>query len=157
MYVNDTIVTVYSRESDDDATKMEFKVRWWKAADGELIREATFPKEANLESRGMSYNPVDRKVYGLFYLTDVALPVPTDELDPEDVQQGDTTDAGYALATIDLNTMEITKITPGIYYDNFVTLACAPDGRIFSMTSSGTLVEFDRTTGLIPTLTSYFA
>lgn len=153
VYINDTIVTVYSRESDDDATKMEFKVRWWKAADGELIREATFPKEANLESRGMSYNPVDRKVYGLFYLTDVALPVPTDELDPEDVQQGDTTDAGYALATIDLNTMEITKITPGIYYDNFVTLACAPDGRIFSMTSSGTLVEFDRTTGLIKTRT----
>lgn len=76
VYVNDTIVTVYSRESDDDATKMEFKVRWWKAADGELIREATFPKEANLESRGMSYNPADRKVYGLFYLTDVALPCP---------------------------------------------------------------------------------
>ena len=49
--------------------------------------------------------------------------------------------------------MTLTQITPGIYYDNFVTLACAPDGRIFSMTSSGTLVEFDRATGLILTKT----
>ena len=153
VYVNDTIVTIYSRESEEDATKMEFKVRWWKAADGKLIREATFPKEANLESRGMSFNPVDRKVYGLFYFTDVALPVPDEELDPEDRQEGYTTDAGYALATIDLNTMQLTQITPGIYYDNFVTLACAPDGRIFSMTSSGSLVEFDRATGMIKTRT----
>ena len=147
VYVNDTIVTVYSRESEDDATQMEFKVRWWKASTGEKLREQTFPKSANLESRGMSYNPIDGKVYGLFYFTDVALPVPDEELDPEDLQEGYTTDAGYALATVDLNTMTLTQITPGIYYDNFVTLACAPDGRIFSMTSSGTLVEFDRATG----------
>ena len=153
VYVNDTIVTVYSRESEDDATQMEFKVRWWKASTGEKLREQTFPKSANLESRGMSYNPIDGKVYGLFYFTDVALPVPDEELDPEDLQEGYTTDAGYALATVDLNTMTLTQITPGIYYDNFVTLACAPDGRIFSMTSSGTLVEFDRATGLILTKT----
>ena len=76
VYVNDTIVTVYSRESEEDATKMEFKVRWWKASTGEKLREETFSKEANLESRGMSFNPVDKKVYGLFYFTDVALPVP---------------------------------------------------------------------------------
>ena len=153
VYVNDTIVTVYSRESEDDATQMEFKVRWWKASTGEKLREQTFPKSTNLESRGMSYNPIDGKVYGLFYFTDVALPVPDEELDPEDLQEGYTTDAGYALATIDLNTMTLTQITPGIYYDNFVTLACAPDGRIFSMTSSGSLVEFDRATGLILTKT----
>lgn len=154
VYINDTIVTVYSRESDDDATKMEFKVRWWKASNGALLREATFPKEANLESRGMSYNPVDGKVYGLFYFTDVALPVPTSELDSTEVQEGDTTDAGYALATIDLNTMKLTQITPGIYYDNFVTLACSPEGRIFAMTSGGYLVEFDRQTGIIMTKTT---
>lgn len=154
VYINDTIVTVYSRESDDDATKMEFKVRWWKASNGTLLREATFPKEANLESRGMSYNPVDGKVYGLFYFTDVALPVPTSELDSTEVQEGDTTDAGYALATIDLNTMKLTQITPGIYYDNFVTLACSPEGRIFAMTSGGYLVEFDRQTGIIMTKTT---
>ncbi len=154
VYINDTIVTVYSRESDEDATKMEFKVRWWKASNGTLLREATFPKEANLESRGMSYNPVDGKVYGLFYFTDVALPVPTSELDSTEVQEGDTTDAGYALATIDLNTMKLTQITPGIYYDNFVTLACSPEGRIFAMTSGGYLVEFDRQTGIIMTKTT---
>ena len=153
VYVNDTIVTVYSRESEDDATQMEFKVRWWKASTAEKLREQTFPKSTNLESRGMSYNPIDGKVYGLFYFTDVALPVPDEELDPEDLQECYTTDAGYALATIDLNTMTLTQITPGIYYDNFVTLACAPDGRIFSMTSSGSLVEFDRATGLILTKT----
>ena len=62
VYVNDTIVTVYSRESEDDATQMEFKVRWWKASTGEKLREQTFPKSANLESRGMSYNPIDGKV-----------------------------------------------------------------------------------------------
>lgn len=154
VYINDTIVTVYSRESDEDATKMEFKVRWWKASDGALLREATFPKEANLESRGMSYNPVDGKVYGLFYFTDVPLPVPTSELDSTEVQEGDTTDAGYALATIDLNTMKLTQITPGIYYDNFITLACSPEGRIFAMTSGGYLVEFDRQTGMIMTKTT---
>lgn len=154
VYINDTIVTVYSRESDEDATKMEFKVRWWKASNGTLLREATFPKEANLESRGMSYNPADGKVYGLFYFTDVALPVPTSELDSTEVQEGDTTDAGYALATIDLNTMKLTQITPGIYYDNFITLACSPEGRIFAMTSGGYLVEFDRQTGIIMTKTT---
>ena len=101
----------------------------------------------------MSYNPVDGKVYGLFYFTDVALPVPDTELDPEDIQEGYTSDAGYALATVDLNKMTLTQITPGIYYDNFVTLACSPEGRIFSMTASGNLVEFDRTTGMILTKT----
>lgn len=153
VYVNDTLVTVYSRESDEDPAKMEFKVRWWVASTAELIREETFRKDANLESRGMSYNPVDGKVYGLFYFTDVALPVPDTELDPEDIQEGYTSDAGYALATVDLNKMTLTQITPGIYYDNFVTLACSPEGRIFSMTASGNLVEFDRTTGMILTKT----
>lgn len=154
VYKNDTIVTVYSRESDADATKMEFKVRWWKASDGTKLREETFPQSANLESRGMSYNPVDGKVYGLFYFTGVALPDPVTEQDSADIQNGDSTDAGYALGTIDLNTMTIKQITPGLYYDNFVTLACSPEGRIFSMTAGGSLVEFDRQTGLILTKTA---
>ncbi len=154
VYKNDTIVTVYSRESEDDPTKMEFKVRWWKASDGTKLREETFPQSANLESRGMSYNPVDGKVYGLFYFTGVALPDPVSELDSTDIQNGDTTDAGYALGTIDLNTMKIQQITPGLYYDNFVTLACSPEGRIFSMTAAGTLVEFDRQKGIIITKTA---
>lgn len=109
VYVNDTLVTVYSRQSDDDPNEWEFKVRWWKASTATKLREETYQQSANLESRGMSYNPVDGKVYGLFYLTGVALPVPEDSINPQ--EEGDTADAGYALGTIDLNTMTITQIT----------------------------------------------
>lgn len=155
LYIDGYIYTVMSHEDPDGETSedMEFVVRKWDAKTYELVSSQRFPVSANLESRGMSYNPVDGKVYGLFYLTDVMLPVGIEELDPEDIQDGYTTDAGYALCTIDLSTMELTQITPGIYYDNFVTLACSPEGRIFSMTSSGSLVEFDRTTGLVKSKT----
>lgn len=149
VYKNDTIVTVYSRESDDENQQMEFKVRWWNATSGKLIREETFKKTHNLESRGMSYNPIDGKVYGLFYFTNV--PLPEGATSDEETQDGDSADAGYALATVDLNTMAVTQITPGLYYDNFVFLVCSPEGRIFSMTAGGTLVEFDRQTGIIMT------
>lgn len=156
IYVNGKIYTVFSHE-DPDATQdgvMEFIVRKWDATTFEMLSSQRFKKEANLESRGMAYNPVDGKVYGLFYLTDVALPVPEDQLPEEDRQEGLTTDAGYAICTIDLETMQLTQITPGIYYDNFVTLACSPDGRLFSMTSGGTMVEFDAATGLMLTRTA---
>ncbi len=150
--VNNILYTVFSHEKPDgDAGEMEFVVRKWDISDGKLLATNTYPKSANLESRGMCFNPVDKKVYGLFYLTDVALNI--DELDPEDIQEGYTTDAGYALCTIDLNTMEISQITPGIYYDNFVTLACSPQGKLFSMTAGGTMCEFDAQTGLIRTKT----
>lgn len=151
IYIDGYIYTVMSHEDPDGETSedVEFVVRKWDAKTYELLSSQRFPKSANIESRGMSYNSVDGKVYGLFYLTDVMLPVGVEELDPEDVQEGLTTDAGYALCTIDLNTMEISQITPGIYYDNFVTLACSPEGRIYSMTSGGVMVEFDRNTGII--------
>lgn len=155
LYIDGLIYTVFSHENPD-ATEdgvMEFVVRKWDAKTFELLSSERFEKSANLESRGMAYNPVDKQVYGLFYLTDVELPVPDEELDPEDRQEGYTTDAGYALCTIDLSTMAIKQITPGIYYDNFVTLACSPEGRMFSMTSFGTLYEFDTKTGLIRTKT----
>lgn len=154
-YKNGIIYTVFSHE-DPDATEsgvMEFVVRKWDAETFEMISSQRFPKSANLESRGMAYNPTDGKVYGVFYLTDVELPGGVDELDEEDIQEGFTTDAGYALCTIDLETMEITQITPGVYYDNYVTLACSPEGRMFSMTSGGTLVEWDCQTGLQRTKT----
>lgn len=149
--VNNTIYTVMSHEDPDATTEgqMEFVVRKWNAETFDLISSQRFPKSANIESRGMAFNPVDKQVYGLFYLTDVALPVPDEELDQEDQAEGYTTDAGYALCTIDLNTMAISQITPGIYYDNFITLACSPTGRLFSITSGGSLVEFDSATGLI--------
>lgn len=155
LYIDGFIYTVMSHEDPDGETSqdMEFVVRKWDATTYELISSTRFPKSANIESRGMSYNPVDHKVYGLFYLTDVVLPVDIEELDEEDRQEGLTTDAGYALCTIDLETMALTQITPGIYYDNFVTLACSPEGRIFAMTSGGSLVEFNSETGLIRTKT----
>lgn len=150
--INNILYTVFSHEKPDgDAGEMEFIVRKWDTTDGKLLSATAYPKSANLESRGMCYNPVDKKVYGLFYLTDVALDI--NELDPEDIQEGYTTDAGYALCTIDLNTMELHQITPGIYYDNFVTLACSPQGKLFSMTAGGTMCEFDAKTGLIRTKT----
>lgn len=153
VYINGIIYTIMSHEDPDADTSdvYEFVVRRWDAQTFELLSSQRFPKSANLESRGLAYNPMDGKVYGLFYLTDVLLPVGIEDLDEEDIQDGYTTDAGYALCTIDLETMEISQITPGVYYDNFVTLACSPEGRLFSMTSGGSMVEFDSTTGLIRT------
>lgn len=151
VHIGDHIYTVMSHEDPDatESSKMEFVVRKWKADTYELLSSQRFPASANIESRGMAFNPVDKQVYGLFYLTDVELPVPEEELDQEDRDEGLTHDAGYALCTIDLNTMELHQITPGIYYDNFVTLACSPTGRLFSLTSGGSLVEFDAASGLI--------
>lgn len=154
-YKEGIIYTVFSHE-DPDATEsdvMEFVVRKWNAETYELLSSQRFPKSANIESRGMAYNPKDGKVYGLFYLTDVAIPGGEEALDPDDIAEGYTKDAGYALCTVDLDTWELTQITPGIYYDNYVTLACSPEGRMFSMTSGGYLVEWDCQTGLMLTKT----
>lgn len=139
LYYDGTIYTVYSRENDEG--KYEFVVRSWNAETGEKLSEATYPNESNLESRGMTYNPKDGKVYGLFYFTNV--PIDFDEYDEN------STDAGYCLCTIDLATMTLTPITQGLYYDNFVTLAASPEGRLFAMTSGGTLTEFDPNTGMM--------
>lgn len=158
-YKRGEIYTIFSHEGEDG--EQEFVVRKWDAKTGELLKQKdangnevdkrTFPKSANLEARGWAFNPVDGQVYGLFYFTDVALPVPVDSLDQEDQQDGYTTDAGYALATVDLETMEIDPVTPGVYYENFIWLACSPEGRMFSMTSGGSLVEFDTESGLMIT------
>lgn len=151
-YMNGVIYTFFSHEDPDADTSdvWEFVVRKWDAKTYELLSSQRFPKSANLESRGLAYNPVDGKVYGLFYLTDVALPeVDGYEPDQDDIDMGQTTDAGYAICTIDLETMKLTQITPGVYYNNFVTLACSPEGRLFSMSSGGTLFEFDANTGLM--------
>lgn len=126
---------------------------------------------------GMAYNPVDQKVYGLFYLTGQQLPSEiTDDPDYFEDQDADMTDgdAGYCLCTIDLADMTITPITPGLYYYNFVTFAINSEGRAFALTSGGTsnagvvdgkvkdingnlagaqLYEFDLTTGLLKTKT----
>lgn len=152
-YYKGLIYTIFSHEKED-SEEWEFIVRKWDAKTYKKLDQKTYPKSSNIESRGMCYNPVDGKIYGLFYLTDFPIILPGDEeYEPsdDDIEMGQTTDAGYALCTIDLETMEIFQITPGIYYDNFVTLSCSPDGRIFAMSSSGVLNEFDAKTGMILT------
>ena len=114
-YVDGKIVTVMSRDEQSTEDDVLFAVRKWDATTGDMLTgpEDYFPKARNIESAGMSYNPIDGKVYGLFYLTEVQL---GEEItsDPDFFvdQDGDatSTDAGYCLCTIDLKTMEVTPI-----------------------------------------------
>lgn len=139
------IYTVTSRtESDDVNDENIFAFRKWNAETGDLLSDPNeyYPKSTNLESAGMCVNPVDGKIYGLFYLTDVPLPDeiindPDFYVDPE----GDTstTDAGYAICTFDPETLTVTPITPGLYYQNFVTFAINSEGRAFAMSSGATV------------------
>ena len=137
------ITTVFSRttESMEADGSNAFAVRKWDAITGELLSNKDYPRSANLESAGMCVNPVDGKVYGLFYLTAQSLP---EEIlnDPDFFTDtdGDATadDAGYCLCSIDLETMTVTPITPGLYYYNFVTFAINKEGRAFALTSGGT-------------------
>ena len=176
---NGVITTVTSRTESEgvDSTNI-FAVRKWNATTGDLLGAADnyYPSTACLESAGMCLNPKDGKVYGLFYLTAQDLP---DEIvnDPDFFvdSEGDatSTDAGYCICSIDLETMTITPITPGLYYGNYVTFAINAEGRAFAMTSGGTagyegddgkmydiygnltgatLCEFDLATGLMLTV-----
>lgn len=133
----DRIVTVTSRNDDSVEDNERFAVRKWNAETGDLLNASNeyHAKDEWLESAGMCVNPKDNKVYGLFYLTDVKLP---DEIINDPDFFGDSIDSGYAICTIDLETMQVTPITPGLYYDNFVTFAINNDGRAFAMTSGST-------------------
>ena len=177
LYVDKQLVTVFNRDEQSTTDEELFAVRKWNAETGVLLsgRNDYFPKSATLESAGMSYNPVDGKVYGLFYLTGQQLPQnilddPDYSPDPDDdMTDGD---AGYCICTIDPVTMTVTPITPGLYYYNFITFAINSEGRAFALTSGGTsgavmtngkvtdvngnlagaqLCEFDLTTGLMKT------
>ena len=140
VYADGKLVTVFSRDESSTTDDELFSVRKWDAKTGELLASETRPKSDCLESAGMSYNPKDGKVYGLFYLTGQDLP---DEIlqDPDyfEDQDADMTDgdAGYCLCSIDLETMKVTPITPGLYYYNFVTFAINSEGRAFALTSGG--------------------
>ena len=180
---NNVITTVTSRTESEgvDSTNI-FAVRKWDATTGDLLNapDDYYPAKACLESAGMCLNPVDGKVYGLFYLTAQDLP---EEIvnDPDFFVDSDgdatSTDAGYCICTIDLETMTITPITPGLYYGNYVTFAINSEGRAFAMTSGGsagyegedgkmynlngeltgaTLCEFDLSTGLMLTIPEIF-
>lgn len=174
-YVAGKLVTVMSRDEQSTVDEELFAVRKWDAKTGNLLSSEIFPKGAHLESAGMSYNPKDGKVYGLFYLTGQDLPSEiTSDPDYFEDQDDDMTDgdAGYCLCTIDLATMKVTPITPGLYYYNFVTFAINSEGRAFALTSGGAngaigedgkmrdidnnltgaqLYEFDLATGLMKT------
>ena len=155
--------------STNDSTR--FAVRKWDAKTGDLLSNEIYPASRCLESAGMARNPKDGKVYGLFHITNMYLP---DSIlnDPDFFadEDADSTDSGYAICTIDLQTMQITQITPGLYYENYVTFAINSEGRAFALTSGGTaatvgedgkyydidgnlagshLYEFDLNTGLV--------
>lgn len=121
----------------NDTTR--FAVRKWNAETGDLISQEIRPAWDCLQSAGMAKNPKDGKVYGLFYIANKYLP---DSLlnDPEFFadEAADSTDSGYAICTINLETMEIHQITPGLYYHNFITFAINSEGRAFALTSGGT-------------------
>ncbi len=153
----------------NDTTR--FCVRKWTADHGDLISSEIRPAWDCLESAGMAVNPKDGKVYGLFHITNKYLP---DSIlnDPDFFaeENADSTDSGYAICTIDLDKMEISQITPGLYYENYITFAINSEGRAFALTSGGTaaslgddgryydingnlagahLYEFDLNTGLV--------
>lgn len=175
VYVNGTIVAIHSRDEQSTTDDELFRVTKWDAKTGNLLSNKLHPKSDCLESAGMAYNPVDGKVYGLFYLTGNQLPENiTEDPDYFDDEDDDLTDgdAGYAICTIDLNTMKVTPITQGLYYQNFITFAINSEGRAFALTSGGSsgyigedgklynadnqlvgaqLYEFDLATGLMKT------
>ena len=174
-YVNGKLVTVFSRDESSTVDEELFRVCKWDANTGDLLSNEIRPKSDHLESAGMSYNPIDGKVYGLFYMTGQQLPTEiTDDPDYFEDQDADMTDgdAGYCLCTINLSTMKVTPITKGLYYYNFITFAINSEGRAFALTSGGSsapegedgkqrdinnnltgaqLWEFDLTTGLMKT------
>lgn len=176
-YINGTIITVTSRDEQSTTDDQPFYVRKWDAKTGVLLSDETRSKSDCLESAGMAYNPVDGKVYGLFYLTGKQLPEDiTSDPDYFTDQDDDMTDgdAGYCICSVDVRTMKVTPITPGLYYYNFVTFAINSEGRAFALTSGGTsgyedengrirnidnklagaqLCEFDLATGLMKTRT----
>ena len=140
LYVNGQAVTVYSKDEQSTVDEELFAVRKWNAVTGDLLSSEIRPKDDCLESAGMAYNPVDGKVYGLFYLTSQQLPEEiTSDPDYFVDQDGEASseDAGYCLCSIDLQTMDITPITPGLYYYNFITFAINSEGRAFALTSGG--------------------
>lgn len=146
VHVGDKIVTVTSRDYQSTEDKELFAVRKWDAVTGNLLNNADeyMDVSANIESAGISYNPVDGKVYGFFHITDARLldEITSDEgyfTDQDDADWGrEDLDDGYCLGTIDLSTMKITPITPGLYYGNFIAFAINSEGRAFTLTSGGT-------------------
>ena len=146
VYIDGQILTVMSRGGQTDGYfEGNVAVRKWDAKTGKMLYNSDNDASLSLtasESAGMAYNPVDGEVYGLFYFTDAPLSEdiasdPDYYVDEEDnlFPESAGTDAGYCLCKVDLKTMKVTPITPGLFYNNFVTFAINSDGRAFALTS----------------------
>lgn len=144
LHIDNQLVTVLSRDYQSTEDSELFAVRKWNAETGDLLSSQYMHVNSNMESAGMSYNPVDGKVYGFFHITnakllDDILNDPDYSYDEDDTDFGrDGLDDGYCLCTINLETMELTPITPGLYYGNFIAFAINSEGRAFTLTSGGT-------------------
>lgn len=178
LHVGDKIITVMSRDYESTEDNELFAVRKWNAVTGDLLNNSDeyLDVSANIESAGLSYNPVDGKIYGFFHVTDAKLlddviNDPDYTVDPDDTDfDREGKDDGYCLGTLDPKTMKITPITPGLYYGNYITFAINSKGRAFVLTSGGVqayegkdgkmyninneltgaqLIEIDLTTGLM--------
>ena len=145
LYANGKLWTVFCRDYQSSEPEDMFIVRNWDATTGKMLEE--FPHYAEtkvLESAGMAFNPIDNKIYGLFYVTNAQLPDyitndPDYFVDEDDQYEGRAgQDAGYAIGTLNTETMEVALITKGLYYYNFVTFAINSEGRAFALTSGGT-------------------
>lgn len=122
-----------------------FVARHWDATTGKMLKEFPhYSEDKVLESAGMAFNPIDNQIYGLFYVTRADLPEditsdPDYFVDEDDQFEGRSgQDAGYAIGKLNTETMEVTLITKGLYYYNFVTFAINSEGCAFALTSGGT-------------------
>ena len=142
LYANGKIYTVYSRDEQSSDPEDMFIVRQWDAATGKMEKEFPHYGESKiLESAGLAFNPLDNRVYGLFYVTAAELPSDiTDDpdyfVDDDDKDAGrEGMDAGYAIGVLNTETMEVQIITKGLYYYNFVTFAINSRGEAYALTS----------------------
>lgn len=145
VYANGELWTVYCRDLQSSEPEDMFVARHWDATTGKMLKEFPhYSEDKVLESAGMAFNPIDNQIYGLFYVTRADLPEditsdPDYFVDEDDQYEGRSgQDAGYAIGKLNTETMEVTLITKGLYYYNFVTFAINSEGRAFALTSGGT-------------------
>lgn len=145
VYANGELWTVYCRDYQSSEPEDMFVARHWDATTGKMLKEFPhYSEDKVLESAGMAFNPIDNHIYGLFYVTSAQLPdeITSDPdyfVDEDDQYEGRSgQDAGYAIGRLNTETMEVTLITKGLYYYNFVTFAINSEGRAFALTSGGT-------------------
>lgn len=145
LYANGELWTVYCRDLQSSEPEDMFVARHWDATTGKMLKEFPhYSEDKVLESAGMAFNPIDNQIYGLFYVTRADLPEditsdPDYFVDEDDQYEGRSgQDAGYAIGKLNTETMEVTLITKGLYYYNFVTFAINSEGRAFALTSGGT-------------------